>query len=233
MNIKEFFKHNWLTIILALGTLILAIGTIAIIFKLKQLGTQRVAPNAPQSRSSAQAGKCISRKGSCYLTFSVPTPTPTVQCGQETCQSDSNCSQLPYKVCADIASDNTSQKKCVINAKWYDGCTPPGPTPTPAPCGVRICGTNNDCADLDYKVCADIGSDNTSQKKCVTNGDWFDGCTPPKATPTPTPTPVKTVTNLKSPTPTPLSLPSAGSSGTLTLGIGSIILATLGLALLF
>ncbi len=231
-KLKTFLLHNWLTLVLLIGTLALAGGTVIIALKLKSIGTQPVAPNAP-SGSSAQAQFCNSTGGSCLLTFSVPrytptptppttiTPTPPPACGQLICSTNNDCSGLDYKVCADIGSDNTSQKKCVTNAEWFDGCTPPGPTPTPAPCGVKVCGTDNDCADLDYKVCADIGSDNTSQKKCVTNAEWFDGCTPPGPTQPPTATPTTAI------------MPEAGSPQTTILfTVGSIILGTAGLLLL-
>ncbi len=235
---KEFIKNNWLTITLALVTFVLATGTVVIIFRLKELGTQPVAPNVPQSRPRAGTNnRCVSQKGGCHLVFSVPTPTPTpvTGCGKVSCQTNADCASYPYKICADIEGDNLG-KVCVINPDWEDGCTQPTPTPTPTltptptttptptptpACGEKICSTDADCKDLPYKVCYNIGSDNTSQKKCVINGDWFDGCTPPGPTATPTPTP-KVV-----------KLPAAGSSTSVLMTASSFILATIGLALLF
>ncbi len=252
IKMKEFIKNNWLTITLALATFILAVGTVVIISRLKELGTQPVAPNVPQNQPEAtNNNRCTSQRGGCYLTFSVPTPTPTpsVECAKISCQADSDCAAYPYKVCADLPGDNLG-KVCLINPNWEDGCTPPKstptptltptpissltPTPTPTPaCGEKLCQTEADCQDLPYKQCVNIGSDNTSQKKCVINGDWFDGCTPPGPTSTPTPTPTSSPTSTPTPTSKVAKLPAAGSSTTVLMTAGSFILATIGLALLF
>jgi len=183
-----------MTLVLLGGTVILAVGTVMIALKLKELGSQPVAPNAPASRPAAQGEACVSTGGACSFGFSVPTPTPTpgIECGEKLCQTNADCSGLEYQVCADIGSDNTSQKKCVINSDWFDGCTPPGPTSTPTPTPT------------------------------------------PTATPTPTQPPGPTVTPGPTATPTPIIMPAAGNNlSTMVLTAGSIILGTLGLLLLF
>jgi len=197
-NIKTFIKHNWVTLGLAVGTLGLVVATVMIALKLKELGTQPVTPGVPASQPAAQGEECISTSGGCAFAFSVPTPTPTVT-----------------------------------------GTPSPSPTPTPKiECGEKICQSDADCSGLEYKVCADIGSDNTNQKKCVLNAEWFDGCTPPGPTNTPTPEPTATVTPTPktglTATPTPVTMPAAGNTLT-TVGFsaGAIILGVLGLLLLF
>ena len=152
-NLKDFFKHNWLTLVLLIVGIGLASVTVLVAMKLKELGNQPVAPNAPASLPQAGEQMCASLAGGCALAFSVPTPTPTVsgtptptpsitvtptptpkiECGEKVCQTNADCAGLEYKECADIGSDNTAQKKCVINKEWFDGCTPPGPTNTPTP----------------------------------------------------------------------------------------------------
>ena len=193
-NIKTFIKHNWLTLVLVVGTIGLATATIMIAVKLKELGTKPVSPNVPASRPAAQGNACTSTGGGCAFAFSVPTPTPTVT-----------------------------------------GAPSPSPTPK-IECGEKVCQSNADCSGLDYNVCADIGADNTNQKKCVINAEWFDGCTPPGPTNTPTPKPTATPTPYvgSTATPTPIVMPAAGNTWTAVgFSAGAIILGVLGLLLLF
>jgi hypothetical protein len=204
----EFLKKNLITIIILVGTLVLAGIAVFTAVRLYQSRQEAVAPNAPESRPQAASAPL------CQLAFAItpatPTPSPTPAPGcYGTCTTPGVQSNCPTSMtCQTINGSNICvNPSCANNSNCICASATPTPTPTTPPqCGTS-CTTPSDCPSsmLCYVgVCRN--------PSCTTSAN----CICASATPTPTVTGSPTVTPVPTATPT---LPASGSTTPTIIGM--------------
>lgn len=160
-------RKKQLTII-GLLTLVITIAVVSLltVYKLRQLGTRPVAPNAPESKPAAYVPP------SCKLEFTVAP----LACYQGTCTSNSQCGQLrDIDLSCQTATVSGQTTKTCVNPDCPEEstceCLNPTPTPTPTPTPAPAC-YQNDCTISPNNcpsglTCQNVTVDDETVPRCV------------------------------------------------------------------
>lgn len=166
-------KNNLKAVMMLLGFLVFIGGAVSVFLISQGQNTTPVAPNVPQSKPAA----FIEKTQTCTLVFDVTEPDK-LACGQEACETDSDCSDDLICITAD------DDKKYCAKEEYEDACTadPSAETCCSAPeeetlaCGEAGCVSTDDCEEGFVCIATSETDDDDNIVKYCADEDFLDAC---------------------------------------------------------
>ncbi len=166
-------NNNLKAVLMLLGILVFIGGAVSVFLISQNQNTTPVAPNVPQSKPAAY----IEKAQTCTLVFDVTEPDK-MACGEEGCETDSDCSEGLVCLTADddkkYCAKEEYETACIDNPNSTTCCS--APEDETLACGESGCINSDDCAEGFVCVSTSETDDDGNIVKYCADEDYLDAC---------------------------------------------------------